>query len=107
MKPLLLKMTAFGPYAKETTLNFKEDLSHQDIFVVTGPTGAGKTTIFDAICYALYGETSGGSRTGKELRSDFAIDSDLKTEIQFTFQVKEKNYRITRAPQQLQKKKTW
>lgn len=105
MKPLLLKMTAFGPYAKETTLNFKEDLSHQDIFVVTGPTGAGKTTIFDAICYALYGETSGGSRTGKELRSDFAIDSELKTEIQFTFQVKEKSYRITRAPQQLQKKK--
>ena len=41
MKPLSLKMTAFGPYAKETTLNFKEDLAHQDIFVVTGPTGAG------------------------------------------------------------------
>ena len=47
MKPLSLKMTAFGPYAKETTLNFKEDLAHQDIFVVTGPTGAGKTTIFE------------------------------------------------------------
>ena len=57
MKPLSLKITAFGPYAKQTTLNFKEDLDGQDIFVVTGPTGAGKTTIFDAICYALYGET--------------------------------------------------
>ncbi|MDE5976919.1 MAG: AAA family ATPase, partial [Turicibacter sp.] len=105
MKPLLLKMTAFGPYAKQTTLNFKDDLAYQDIFVVTGPTGAGKTTIFDAICYALYGETSGGNRSGKELRSDFAKDSDLKTEVEFTFQVKEKTYRIIRTPQQLQKKK--
>lgn len=105
MKPLSLKITAFGPYAKQTTLNFKEDLDGQDIFVVTGPTGAGKTTIFDAICYALYGETSGGSRTGKELRSDFAKDSELKTEVEFSFRVKDKTYQITRAPQQLQKKK--
>lgn len=105
MKPLSLKITAFGPYAKETTLNFKEDLADQEIFVVTGPTGAGKTTIFDAICYALYGETSGGSRTGKELRSDFATQSDLKTEVAFTFKVKDKVYEIVRAPQQLQKKK--
>lgn len=105
MKPLLLKITAFGPYAKQTTLNFKEDLANQEIFVVTGPTGAGKTTIFDAICYALYGETSGGSRTGKELRSDFAAQSDLKTEVEFTFKVKDKIYKIVRAPQQLQKKK--
>lgn len=105
MKPLSLTITAFGPYAKQTTLNFKEDLANQDIFVVTGPTGAGKTTIFDAICYALYGETSGGSRTGKELRSDFAKDSELKTEVQFTFTVKDKTYKIVRAPQQLQKKK--
>ena len=105
MKPLLLKITAFGPYAKQTTLNFKEDLVNQEIFVVTGPTGAGKTTIFDAICYALYGETSGGSRTGKELRSDFAAQSDLKTEVEFTFKVKDKIYKIVRAPQQLQKKK--
>ena len=104
MKPLSLKITAFGPYAKQTTLNFKEDLDGQDIFVVTGPTGAGKTTIFDAICYALYGETSGGSRTGKELRSDVAKDSELKTEVEFSFRVKDKTYQITRAPQQLQKK---
>ncbi|MTL92205.1 AAA family ATPase, partial [Turicibacter sanguinis] len=55
MKPISLKITAFGPYAKQTELNFKEDLKNQDIFVITGPTGAGKTTIFDAICYALYG----------------------------------------------------
>ena len=103
MKPLLLKITAFGPYAKQTTLNFKEDLVNQEIFVVTGPTGAGKTTIFDAICYALYGETSGGSRTGKELRSDFAAQSDLKTEVEFTFKVKDKIYKIVRAPQQLLK----
>ena len=105
MKPLALKLTAFGPYAKQTTLNFKEDLVNQEIFVVTGPTGAGKTTIFDAICYALYGETSGGSRTGKELRSDFAAQSEIKTEVEFTFQVKDKIYKILRAPQQQQKKK--
>ena len=105
MKPLVLKMSAFGPYAKPTTLNFKDDLDQQDIFVVTGPTGAGKTTIFDAICYALYGETSGGSRSGKELRSDFVKESEIKTEVSFTFSVKDKTYCVTRAPQQLQKKK--
>ena len=105
MKPLLLKMSAFGPYAKPLTLNFKEDLDQQDIFVVTGPTGAGKTTIFDAICYALYGETSGGSRSGKELRSDFVKESEIKTEVSFTFSVNGKTYCITRSPQQLQKKK--
>ncbi len=97
MKPLLLKMSAFGPYAKPLTLNFKEDLDQQDIFVVTGPTGAGKTTIFDAICYALYGETSGGSRSGKELRSDFVKESEIKTEVSFTFSVNGKTYCIDSA----------
>ena len=58
MKPIYLKMTAFGPYANCVELDFKNDLK-DDIFVITGQTGAGKTTIFDAIYYALYGETSG------------------------------------------------
>lgn len=105
MKPISLKISAFGPYAKTTVLNFKEDLKNQDIFVITGPTGAGKTTIFDAICYALYGETSGNKRRGEELRSDFASLEDTKTEVEFVFEVKDKQYCISRMPKQFQKKK--
>jgi len=105
MKPITLKMTAFGPYAKQVHLNFKEGLQTQDIFIITGPTGAGKTTIFDAICYALYGETSGASRKGEDLRSDFSATVALKTEVEFIFSVKDKLYRIVRAPKQKQRKK--
>ena len=105
MKPIFLKIIAFGPYAKEVELNFQDSLHYQDIFVVTGPTGAGKTTIFDAICYALYGETSGAKRKGEELRSDFSARGDLKTKVEFTFSVKDKQYFIARAPKQKQRKK--
>ena len=104
MKPIDLKMIAFGPYPKEVELNFEKDLK-QDIFVVTGPTGAGKTTIFDAICYALYGETSGKKRTVNELRSHFVgIDSPL-TEVEFTFEVAGNRYYIKRRPAQMRKAK--
>ena len=72
MRPLQLTMSAFGPYAGETVLDFAE-LGEQNIFVITGPTGAGKTTIFDAICYAFYGETSGAEREVRGLRSDFVL----------------------------------
>ena len=104
MKPIYLKMTAFGPYPDVVELNFEKDLK-QDIFVVTGPTGAGKTTIYDAICYGLYGKTSGKKRTVSELRSHFAgIDSPL-TEVEFIFEVGGNRYYIKRRPSQMRKAK--
>ena len=105
MKPISLKISAFGPYAKQVALDFEKELHDQDIFVITGPTGAGKTTIFDAICYALYGETSGGERKGEQLRSDFPVKEDLPTAVELIFKVNDKKYRIRRQPKQKQKKK--
>ena len=73
MRPVKLTMSAFGPYSGETTVDF-EKLGEKGLFLITGDTGAGKTTIFDAICYALYGEPSGDIRTGAMLRSKYAAD---------------------------------
>lgn len=82
MKPLKLTMRAFGPYAGETVIDF-EKLQGRHLFLICGPTGAGKTTILDAMCYALYGKTS-GDRTGEKMRSDYA-DSSERTEVIFDF----------------------
>ena len=71
MKPLKLTMTAFGPFAGSETIDFSS-LTENGIFLVTGPTGAGKTMIFDAICFALYGKASGDSRQNENFKSDFA-----------------------------------
>ena len=73
MKPLELTMTAFGPYCGAEKINFTQ-IANNSLFLITGPTGAGKTTIFDAICYALYGETSGNVRSGESLKSGYSYN---------------------------------
>lgn len=102
MKPLKLTMHAFGPYAGETVIDF-EKLQGRHLFLICGPTGAGKTTILDAMCYALYGKTS-GDRTGEKMRSDYA-DSSERTEVIFDFMLGDKTYRATRSPAQMVDKK--
>ena len=104
MRPLRLEMTAFGPYPKEVILDFAI-LANQSMFLITGPTGSGKTSILDAIVYALYGQTSGGLRDGSDMRSDYA-DTTTPTSVAFEFQVGDHRYRMERTPkQELQKKR--
>ena len=85
-----LKFNAFGPYATEVDLDFEENLNNKNMFVITGNTGAGKTTIFDAINFALYGEASGSDRDGRAFRSDFA-DPTSDTEVELWFSLKGKD----------------
>ena len=104
MRPLRLEMTAFGPYPKEVILDFAI-LANQSMFLITGPTGSGKTSILDAIVYALYGQTSGGLRDRSDMRSDYA-DATTPTSVVFEFQVGDHRYRMERTPkQELQKKR--
>ncbi|WML39239.1 SMC family ATPase [Neobacillus sp. OS1-2] len=102
MKPLKLTMQAFGPYAGREEIDFTS-LGNRTMFVISGKTGAGKTTIFDAISYAIYGKASGEDRNGPELRSQFAAN-DLLTEVSLDFSLRNKVYSITRSPQQPKKK---
>lgn len=102
MRPLKLTMQAFGPYAHKEVIDFTV-LGNRTMFVISGKTGSGKTTIFDGISYAIYGKASGEDRNGQELRSQFADDS-LLTEVSFEFKLKEKRYLIIRSPQQEKKK---
>lgn len=88
-------MTAFGPYKQQEVIDFN-DLGDHRIFAISGNTGAGKTTIFDAICYVLYGEASGEERSDTSmLRSQFA-DDNVYTSVELTFQLKGKQYEIKR-----------
>lgn len=98
MKPLILEMNAFGPFAGRQVVDFSE-LAGENIFLITGPTGAGKTTVFDAVCFALYGDTSGESRQNDSLKSQFA-DIKEKCYVSLSFISKGKTYKIIRYPKQ-------
>ena len=98
MKPLYLSMDAFGPYAGTQTIDFRT-LGEATFFLIHGPTGAGKTSILDAICVALYGETTGSERTAQQMRSQFA-DHDRATALTFDFAIAGEAYRVERRPKQ-------
>lgn len=96
-------MQAFGPFADKIELDFSE-LGAQTYFLIHGQTGAGKTTVLDGICFALYGESSGRDRDPRRMRSQQAAP-DIKTEVVFDFSLGERKYRIRRAPEQEMPKK--
>ncbi|WP_432357979.1 AAA family ATPase [Sporosarcina sp. UB5] len=95
MKPIQLTMTAFGPYKGTETIDFRR-LGDHKLFVVSGATGAGKTTIFDGISFALYGQASGEDRTDfRSMRSDFADDA-VQTAVELIFELNGRTFRIMR-----------
>lgn len=97
MKPIKLIISSFGPYAGlMPEINF-EKFKEQGLFLITGDTGAGKTMIFDAICFALYGETSGTYRDKEHLRSEYA-DPSQKSYVDFYFSHQGRNYHVYREP---------
>ena len=95
MKPLKLTMSAFGSYARKNVIDFTGQ--QQGIFLITGDTGAGKTTIFDAITYALYNQTSGGERNGNMMRSQYA-QPETETYVELEFLYRGQTYRVRRNP---------
>lgn len=96
MRPIKLTMSAFGPYADEITLNFDE-LGENGLYLICGDTGAGKTTIFDAITYALYGEASGDNRKSEMFRSKYA-KNNVQTFVHLKFRCKDGEYEVHRVP---------
>ena len=98
MRPVRVVLQAFGPFAGREVIDFRE-LGDNRFFLVHGPTGAGKTTVLDAMCFALYGRTTGEERTAQQMRSQFAAKG-LPTEIEFDFSVGSECYRIRRRPAQ-------
>ena len=108
MKPEKLILSAFGSYAGRTEIDFTAQTG--GLFLITGDTGAGKTTIFDAITYALYGEASGGGRSGAMMRSQYA-KSVTETYVEFSFLYAGEVYRVRRNPEykivkRIEKRKT-
>lgn len=103
MKPISLTIEAFGPYRDSVTLDFSQ-LENHSMFLISGPTGAGKTSILDAMVYALYGEPSGEVRKTDAIRSDFAEPKRM-TRVDFSFAIGDVQYRIERLPKQMVAKK--
>lgn len=103
MRPLRLLMEGFGPYARSQEIDFTR-LQERPLFLIHGPTGSGKTTILDALSFALFGASSGGERQAKGLRCDFAPESQ-RTAVTLDFALRGQYYRIFRKPEQLRPKK--
>ncbi|MGI6205525.1 MAG: AAA family ATPase [Anaerovoracaceae bacterium] len=97
MRPLKLTMSAFGPYAGKTVLDL-DRLGDRGLYIITGDTGAGKTTIFDAITFALYGSTSGDIRRADMMRSKYAEDT-ADTYVELDFEYGGKKYNVKRSPE--------
>ncbi|MDQ7735167.1 SMC family ATPase [Halomonas sp. SpR1] len=98
MTPLTLTMQAFGPFAGSETIDFTA-LGRSPLFLINGPTGAGKSSILDALCFALYGQTTGNERDPVQMRCDQA-DATLLTEVTLDFRLRGVDYRVRRVPQQ-------
>ena len=103
MRPIKLVMCGFGPYADKTVVDFTL-LGESGLYLITGDTGAGKTTIFDAISYALYGEASGQVREVKSLRSKYA-DDETESYVELEFEYRDEKYKIRRIPEYMRKAK--
>ena len=103
VKPLRLKLTAFGPYASHAVVDFRR-LAAGGLFLIHGPTGAGKTSILDGICFSLYGSSSGSERKGEGMRCQLA-QPDLATEASLEFLLGQQLYRVVRRPEQELNKK--
>ena len=98
MKPLLVDMQAFGPFADRQLIDFSL-LGQKTFFLIHGPTGAGKTSILDAMCFALFGDSSGGEREGHQMRSHHA-DAMTLTQVSFEFALGDRRFRVLRIPEQ-------
>lgn len=96
MRPLSLQLTAFGPFAGEQTIDFNA-LGAERVFLICGPTGAGKSSLLDAMCYALYGESSGAEREAQHLRCRHA-PTDARCGVEFTFRHQNRVWRVRRQP---------
>ena len=101
MKPLILELQAFGPFAHRQVIDFRL-LGSKTFFLIHGPTGSGKTTILDGMCFALFGDSSGGERDGRQMRSHHA-GLDTLTEVRFDFALGTDRYRVRRVPEQVRR----
>ena len=101
MKPLLLELQAFGPFAHRQVIDFRL-LGAKTFFLIHDPTGAGKTSLLDGMCFALFGDSSGGERQGHQMRSHHA-DDDILTEVRYSFALGADTYRVRRVPDQMRK----